>query len=1108
MCASLADLRRKSLKNHVSNVIEKSKKLNKGRSTTKKGTDSYTRLKNLCEMVEQKLAHLKDNFECITDENRLKEYIDKAIENGYISIDTETTGLDPITDEIVGGCIYTPGEKAAYIPINHISAITRTRLQNQLTNEQVGNQFKRLKENNTKIIYFNAKFDIRVMRHQLGVDLPCYWDGFIAGKVLKENEEESNLKYLWKKYCSPNKDAPHFTFDKLFKDVKFNLVPMKTATLYAANDAIITWELYKFQEQYLDENSKLCQDCGFTKLAKLYKEIELPIIPIIADIEDNGISLDLEYSEKLSIKYHKLLDESLAKFQDTLSNYEDKIQQYRNTHPYTKLGNPINIASPTQLAELFYDVLGVESVSRKQPRGTGSDILEKINHPLCANILEYRGYAKLLSTYIDKMPAILNSKTHKIHCNFHQYGADTGRFSSSDPNMQNIPSHNKDIRRMFTGSSHYVLIGSDFSQQEPKLTADMSNDEQFIKDCASGKDAYATIASIAFEKPYEECLEFRPDGTVNPEGKERRSQAKIILLGICYGKTMQSIAIDLGVSEEKATEIYNAVLSNIPGLRHFMEESQDMARTTGWVETKWGRRRHIPEMLLQPFEVTYEGTKNFDPFFDSRELGVIDETEKLKLHYIEEMSKAKFHKQKQNIKLKAEKDGFKIKDNTRIIDEATRQCVNCVDDKTEILTNNGWKNVYQLTLQDKVLSVNPDTQLYEWDNLLKINKYEGNFDMIKFEHNSFSALTTNNHRWLCINKRKKENYIYKTSEEISRCCGDNWANYHIIKVANNNFKEGPYQDWFLQLVGYFLTDGSLGSQSPNSIKLYQSYSANPEKCKRIEKTLQDGNVHFHKRIKENGYCTWGINFELGRKIRDMFPDRELTIQFILSLSQRQANIVVEAMLLGDGSKSKFDTKLIVSNMNKVNMFQMLLQIAGIASNYKVHDHIGMEHHSDKLKNVIVTKNLYYTVRLLNRKRIHIYKKHITQEKSNFVWCPTTGNGNWVARRNGETYITGNSRVQGSAADQTKIAIRLIGTNQRLKELGWRTLILVHDEIIGECPVENVKECRDLLIKCMLDSAKDLRTGAKCDPSVVKCWYGEEIDVDHLTVEEIKEKYNI
>ena len=436
MCASLADLRRKSLKNHVSNVIEKSKKLNKGRSTTKKGTDSYTRLKNLCEMVEQKLAHLKDNFECITDENRLKEYIDKAIENGYISIDTETTGLDPITDEIVGGCIYTPGEKAAYIPINHISAITRTRLQNQLTNEQVGNQFKRLKENNTKIIYFNAKFDIRVMRHQLGVDLPCYWDGFIAGKVLKENEEESNLKYLWKKYCSPNKDAPHFTFDKLFKDVKFNLVPMKTATLYAANDAIITWELYKFQEQYLDENSKLCQDCGFTKLAKLYKEIELPIIPIIADIEDNGISLDLEYSEKLSIKYHKLLDESLAKFQDTLSNYEDKIQQYRNTHPYTKLGNPINIASPTQLAELFYDVLGVESVSRKQPRGTGSDILEKINHPLCANILEYRGYAKLLSTYIDKMPTILNSKTHKIHCNFHQYGADCVTGDTVIPNIE------------------------------------------------------------------------------------------------------------------------------------------------------------------------------------------------------------------------------------------------------------------------------------------------------------------------------------------------------------------------------------------------------------------------------------------------------------------------------------------------------------------------------------------------------------------------------------------------------------------------------------------------------------------------------------------------
>ena len=228
----------------------------------------------------------------------------------------------------------------------------------------------------------------------------------------------------------------------------------------------------------------------------------------------------------------------------------------------------------------------------------------------------------------------------------------------------------------------HLLIGADYSQQEPKITADLSDDEKFISECASGKDAYATIASIAFNKPYEECLEFYLDENgektheVNKEGKERRSQAKVILLGICYGKTMKSIAEDLNTTEEKATEIYNAVLTNIGGLKHLMEYSQEFCKKYGYVETKWGRRRHIPDMQLEPFEITSVGMKNFDPFFDSQELGVIDESEKLRRKYLEEISKAKFKQQKEKIKMNAEKDGFKIKENTMKIEDATRQVVN------------------------------------------------------------------------------------------------------------------------------------------------------------------------------------------------------------------------------------------------------------------------------------------------------------------------------------------------------------------------------------------------------------------------------------------------
>lgn len=739
---------------NVSDLIKKSKSVKKSETTLQKGGSLFTKIKNTCQLVESKLGHYAKELQLIQTKEALQEYITAAINNDIIAIDTETTGLDPITDQIVGACIYTYGQKPAYIPINHISFITQNRVNGQLTEQEVAEEFQRLADAKTKIIMFNAKFDIRVIRHQLGVYLIPAWCGFIAGKCLKNNEEEGNLKYLWKKYCSKDKEEEHFTFDKMFSGIKFNLIPISTAYLYAAKDALMTLDLYDFQKPYLTEDNELCIKCGFQKLAKLYNEIELPIIPIVADIEDTGVCIDVDYCKKLSEKYNKLLKEAQDAFNKELENYRPQLTAYLNTHPNTKLEDPINIASSTQLSELFYDVLQVPQLSKKSPRGTGEEVLEKMGHPLGKLILNYRGIAKLLNTYIDKMPAILNKKTGRIHCSFNQYGTDTGRFSSSDPNLQNIPSHNKDIRPMFMGTIQkdiksnkqilylfyddivnilqgqkdsqdlqpgdvlitdkgnitiqnvvindifvtltldteqnvsvsvkriYLLLGADYSQQEPKITADLSDDEQFMKDCASGKDAYATIASIAFNKPYEECLEFYLDENgqktheVNKAGKERRSQAKIILLGICYGKTMKSIAEDLNVTEEKATEIYNAVLTNISGLRHFMEYSQDFCRRYGYVETKWGRRRHIPDMMLPPFEITSVGTKNFDPFFDSEELGVIDDSEKLRRKYLQEISQAKYKQQKEKIKANAEKDGFKIKENTRKIEDATRQVVN------------------------------------------------------------------------------------------------------------------------------------------------------------------------------------------------------------------------------------------------------------------------------------------------------------------------------------------------------------------------------------------------------------------------------------------------
>ena len=507
----------------------------------KAGSSLLERITNITTEVNQKLGEYKDKYECIRTEEGLKVYIDDCIANNICALDTETMGLNPMLDDIVGFSLYTPGLKAVYIPINHINYISNEKVDNQLSKEFCKEQLSRLAINKVKMIMFNAKFDIRVLRHQLGVYLTAWWDGYIAQKLLNENEIENGLKYLHAKYVlNGKKDA--FSFSDLFNDISFNLIPIKTGYVYAARDAEITYELYKYQEQFLDKNNQKCIDKELIEVADLYRNIEMPLIDVVATMEDNGIKIDLNYLHQLSEKYNKLLLEKEAEFYRLCDKYSDKIEAYRIANPNNKLGSMINIASSTQIAILLYDILGEKPVPKQPPRGTGEEVLKAMDNEFCKAILEYREVAKLISTYIDKMENVINPNDGKVHCSFNQYGAKTGRFSSNDPNLQNIPSKNKDIRKMFVADEGNVLMSSDYSQQEPKLMTQMCGDKKMLQAYLDGKDLYAEIASLAFDKPYEDCLEFYLDenghktNETNKEGKARRTQAKSILLGILYRK--------------------------------------------------------------------------------------------------------------------------------------------------------------------------------------------------------------------------------------------------------------------------------------------------------------------------------------------------------------------------------------------------------------------------------------------------------------------------------------------------------------------------------------------------------------------------------------------
>ena len=657
-------------------LAKQSKIVNKSTPSIKGGSSLLDRINQIKNLVQKYLGHHK--YILIQDEQTLHNYIDECIKQGVISIDTETTGLDPMLDDIAGICIYTPSMQGAYIPINHINYITNMKVPNQLDVNYIRAEFERLIEKHIDVIMFNAKFDIRVLRNKVGLhNIYCTWDCYLAQRLLNENESSNALKKLHQKYVL-NGAEEEFTFDELFKGIPFTMIPLQTAVLYAGHDPEITYELYEYQKQFLREDN---ERKDMRDLYWVFKNIEMPCVEVVCDMEDNGILFDMKYQQVLSEKYNKLLTDKLEAFYKELKKFSDKITEYKIKTPNNKLDEPINIASPTQLAVLFYDIIGIKVIDKKSPRGTGVEILKKMDFPLADTILEYRTVEKLISTYIDKLPKCINPNDGRIHCSFNQYGADTGRMSSSDPNLQNIPSHNKDIRKMFIASPGYVLMSSDFSQQEPKCLAALcrkQGDPQMYDTFMQGKDLYSEIASKAFNKAYEECLEFNKDGTTNKQGKERRTQAKSILLGVLYGRGVASIGEQLNCTTEKAQKIKDSVFKGFPAIRKFEKDSLQMGEDLGYVTTVCGRKRRLPDLQLEEYEFKWKNGVAPDNDlldFDSEIETEQEIPQKLIRKYLAKLHNCKFN-EKYKIKNEALQDNIIITDNGGKIADATRQTVN------------------------------------------------------------------------------------------------------------------------------------------------------------------------------------------------------------------------------------------------------------------------------------------------------------------------------------------------------------------------------------------------------------------------------------------------
>lgn len=641
-------------------------------------TNLSAKIEEIKRTTAKYLSKYIKQYQLIRDEATAIQYFDKIIENGIAAIDTETTGLNTMHCKIAGLCLYTPGMKPCYIPMNHVGHISQQRLPHQLSEQFIGEQLRRCEDAGVKWIFHNAKFDIRVIKHTCGVVITPYWDTFIAAKLLNENESAA-LKNLHIKYCN-SQDEIALTISNLFDGLTFTFIPIECGYLYAAGDAIKTFELYEFQKKHL-ELDKL------KRVYKLFKEVEMPLIMVIVDMEDQGVYFDNEYAQQLHDKYTAMLNEAEKACYDCIDAEADKIDMYKRLTPNHKLSNPISLSSPTQIAILIYDILKLKPNSKKDyGRKTGEEVLNLIDHPFPKLLLKYREMSKLITTYVDKLPAVVDPSDNRIHCSFNQLGAATGRMSSSDPNLQNIPSHNKDIRKMFVAEPGKYLVSGDFSQQEPKALAHMSADEHFKKAYAEGKDIYAWCASMVYNLPYDQCLEFYLDENgnktdkVNAEGKKRRTEMKSVILGLMYGRGPQAISEQLSVTVKRAQEIIDAFYNSFPKVKEYVEMVQHKAATEGFVETAYGRKRRLPDMMLPEFEFKIvDPTKlvRFNPLDFDSEVQLPTEVPQDKAdYYWNKMSRAYGWAQKQKVRDEAAQDGLEIIDNGGKIADASRQCCN------------------------------------------------------------------------------------------------------------------------------------------------------------------------------------------------------------------------------------------------------------------------------------------------------------------------------------------------------------------------------------------------------------------------------------------------
>lgn len=475
------------------------------------------------------------------------------------AFDTETTSLDYRVAQIVGFSVAFDAHDAYYVPLAHDYEGAPEQLNRDLILAQIK---PILEDKSVEKIGHHLKYDAHVLKNH-GIELQgWYFDTMLASYVLNSVATRHGMDDVARLYLSHLTTTFEQVAGKGAKQKSFNQIELETASHYAAEDAHVTYRLYEVLDAKLQKHPEL---------VNILHNVEMPVARVLTMMEENGIELNLDFLDQLGSEFAK-----------TMQDLENQITELA--------GQSFNVSSPKQVGEILFDKLGLKG-GKKTSTGqysTSESVLEKIEHPITDLILEYRGLSKLKSTYTDGLLKQANNETHRVHTSYHQALTATGRLSSTDPNLQNIPVREdigRQIRKAFIAPKGRVLLAADYSQIELRLMAHFSQDEALVDAFNHGQDVHRRTAAEVLGIALEDVT-----------GNQRR-QAKAVNFGLLYGMSEFGLTRQLGFSREESRSYIGKYFQRYPGVLEYMERTRQVAREQGFVETILGRRLYTPDIM-------------------------------------------------------------------------------------------------------------------------------------------------------------------------------------------------------------------------------------------------------------------------------------------------------------------------------------------------------------------------------------------------------------------------------------------------------------------------------------------------------------------------------